>query len=329
MLRSAYPNFVGGPSCSAQDDPIRVVWCDSIWRDLSRGSTYALAAQEVFGFLDEDVAADVGDGVGEGNLLGAGLDAVLRKSALLDTAISGKGAKALFREDFAGGVIVEEFDLGDGGGADEAGVLVELRADFHAAGAGDAVGERVIGFLLLGEDTWAGAEIVGAIDGDPCFDAHEVLKEYGAVDLEIADERELRQRRDLDGLFQILNQRRAGHAGLAVDEHGAGATNFFEAIGVVGDGSGVATLGGDGVCGDFHHGGDDVHAGTPLQLEVFPCRWRFRAGLALDFEFNGFGCHVPSMAGSTVGLVRVVQLQEQILRCAYPTSWSPKLLRSG
>ena len=34
------------------------------------GSKLVLAAQPVLGFLDEDVAADVGDGIGERNLLG-------------------------------------------------------------------------------------------------------------------------------------------------------------------------------------------------------------------------------------------------------------------
>ena len=142
-------------------------------------------------FWIEDVAAYVGDGVGERDLLGADFDAVLREAALLDAAVAGERAETFFLEDFAGGVIVEELDLGDGGGADEACLFVELRADFHAAGAGDAVGERVVGFLLLGEDARAGAEIVGAVDGNPGFDAHEVFEEDGAVDLEVADEREL------------------------------------------------------------------------------------------------------------------------------------------
>ena len=180
-----------------------------------------LAAEEVFGFLDQDIAADVGDGIGEGDLLWAGLNAVLRESALLNSAIARKCAQTLFREDFAGGVIVEEFDLGDGGGADEACLFVELRADLHAACAGDAVGERVIRFLLLREDARTGAEVVCTVDGNPGLDAHEVFEEHGAVDLEIANERELGKRRDLDGLFEIFDKRGTGHAGFAIDEHGA------------------------------------------------------------------------------------------------------------
>ncbi len=100
--------------------------------------------------------------------------------------------------------------------------------------------ERVVGFLLLREDARAGAEVVGAVDGNPGLDGLEVFEEHGAVDLEIADQRELGERLDLDGLLEIVDQRGAGHAGLAVDAHGAGAADLFEAIGVVGDGRGGA-----------------------------------------------------------------------------------------
>ena len=115
-----------------------------------------------------------------GMLLGAGFDAILRVAALLDAAVAGQRAQAFFLQDFAGGVVVEELDLRDGGCADEACVLVELRADFHAAGAGDAVRERVIRFLLLRVDARAGAEIVGAVDGNPGLDAHEVFKQHAS-----------------------------------------------------------------------------------------------------------------------------------------------------
>lgn len=99
--------------------------------------------------LDKDVAAHVADGFGEGELFGAGLDAVLREAALLDAAVSGEGAEAFFFEDGTAGVHVEELGLRDGGGADEAGGVVELGADLHADGAGDAIGEGVALFLYL------------------------------------------------------------------------------------------------------------------------------------------------------------------------------------
>ena len=54
--------------------------------------------------------------------------------------------------------------------------IVELRANFHAAAASDAVRER-IAFFLLPETARACAEIVGAVDGNPAFDALEVFEE--------------------------------------------------------------------------------------------------------------------------------------------------------
>jgi len=143
----------------------------------------------------------------------------LREAAFLDATIAGEGAEAVFLKDFAGGVVVEELDLGDGGRANEARVVVELRADFHAAAAGDAIRERVAGFLLLGEDAGAGTEIIGAVDGYPGFDGLEVFEEDRAVYLEVADEREFAEWFDLDGLFEIVDQGGAGHTGLAVDPH--------------------------------------------------------------------------------------------------------------
>ena len=89
--------------------------------------------------LDQDVASDVGDGIRERNALGADFYAVLGEAALLNAAVAGEGAQALFLEDFAGWMVIEELDLGDGGCAYEVCVLVELRADFHAAAATDAI----------------------------------------------------------------------------------------------------------------------------------------------------------------------------------------------
>ena len=151
-----------------------------------------LARKEVFDLLYKDVAAHVADGLGEWEAFGAGLDAVLREAALLDAAVAGEGAETFFFEDRAGRVHVEELGLRDGGCADEAGGVVELGADFHADGAGDAVGEGIA--LLL--DLWSlarpGAEVVGAVDWHPGFDGLEIFEEDAAVDGEVADDGELR-----------------------------------------------------------------------------------------------------------------------------------------
>src|ERR1019366_2699189 len=190
----------------------------------------SLAAQEVLGLLDEDVAAHVGDGFSERQLLGAGFNAVLRKAALLNAAVAGQSTQTVFLEDLAGGMVVEQLDLRDGGRAYKICVFIELRANLHAAAAGDAVRQRVVSFLLLREDARSGAEIVRSIDGNPGFDGHQVVKEDRAIDLEIADQRELREGLNLDGLFEVVNERRAGHARFAVDKHGAGTADFLKAI---------------------------------------------------------------------------------------------------
>ena len=168
-----------------------------------------LAGEEVFDLLDEDVAAHVADGLGEWELLGAGLHAVLCEAALLDAAIAGEGAETLFLEHGAGGVHIEELGLRDGGSADEAGDVVELRADFHADGAGDAVGERIALLLDLRGLARAGAEVVRAIDGHPGFDGLEILEEDAAVDGEVADDGELGERGERDGLLRVCRRARS------------------------------------------------------------------------------------------------------------------------
>ena len=143
----------------------------------------------------------------------------------------------------------------------------------------------------MGKDAGAGAEVVSAVERDPGLDGLQIFKEDGAVNLEIAHERELAERLDADGLLEVFDERGAGHAGFAVDAHGAGTADLFETIRVVGDGRGGAAVGCDGIGGDLHHGGDDVHAGTPFEFEVLPHSGCIGAGLALDFELYGLRCH--------------------------------------
>ncbi len=259
-----------------------------------------LAAEKVFDLLDEGVAANVADGFGQGEPLGACLDAVLREAALLDAAVSGQGAQAFFFEDGARGVDVEELGLSDGGGSDEVGHVVELRADLHAAAAGDAVGEGVALLLDLRELLGAGAEVVGAVDGNPGLYLLEIFEEHGAVNLQVADDWELRQGGEGDGfargfLLKLVDESGAGHAGLAVDEHGAGAADLFEAVGVVGDGCGRLTGDVDRVERDFAEYRGDVHARAVGDLEGLGGDGGVRVGLTLDLDFDGaWHCWLPS-----------------------------------
>ena len=163
-----------------------------------------------------------------------------------------KRRETLALQRLARGMRVEQPHLRDRGRAHEARVFVELRASLHAAGAGDAAGNRISLLLLFGRHARAGAEIVGAVDGNPGFDGFEVLENHAAVGGEIANDGKLGERFKLDRLLEIVDQRGAGHAGASVDEHGAGAADFFEAIRVVGDGRGRLAFAGDGVGGDLH-----------------------------------------------------------------------------
>jgi hypothetical protein len=104
--------------------------------------------------------------------------------------------------------------------------------------------------------------------------------------------RELGERLELDRLFEIVDQGGAGHAGASVDEHGAGAADFFEAIRVVGDGRGGGfAVAGDGIRGDLHQAGDHVHTLMVGEFELFPVRLGSGIVLALDFDDDGFISH--------------------------------------
>jgi len=85
--------------------------------------------------LDQHIAAHVGDRVGEGNALRADFDAVLGEAAFLNAAVAGERTQTILFQDLAGGMAIEELDLGNGRCADEVRVLIELRADFHTAAA--------------------------------------------------------------------------------------------------------------------------------------------------------------------------------------------------
>jgi hypothetical protein len=251
-----------------------------------------LSGEEVFDLLDEDVAAHVGDGFGQGKLLGAGLDAVLGEAALLDAAVSGEGSESFFFEDGSAGVHVEELGLSDGGRAYEAGGVVELGTDLHADRAADAIGERVALFLNLRGLAGARAEVVGSVDGDPGFDLLEVFEEDGAVDGEVADYGELGERGEGDGLVfvgagELVDERGAGHGGFAVNQHGAGAADLLEAVGVVGDGRGGLARDVDGIERDLAEERGNVHARAVGDFELLGGCGGVGVGLALDLDFDG------------------------------------------
>lgn len=83
---------------------------------------------------------------------------------------------------------------------------------------------------LSDDRSWA--QIVGAIDGDPALSAFEVIEDALAVDEKVSDEGELGDGFEGDGFIGSTEAFDEGGAGLsdtAVDDHGAGAADFFEA----------------------------------------------------------------------------------------------------
>src|ERR1700730_513212 len=147
---------------------------------------------------------------------------------------------------------VEQADLGNRSRADEAGVLVKLGAGFHATAAGDAARKRIGLFLLLHGHAGAGAKVVAAVNRDPGLYRFEIFEQDAAVDRQVANYRKLRKWLEPDGLFELVDQSRGRHAGASVDQHGAGAADFLETVGVVGDGRGGFAFAGDRVGGDLH-----------------------------------------------------------------------------
>src|SRR5450432_1588667 len=186
---------------------------------------------------------------------------------------------------------VEEADLADDGGADEVGVFVHLGANFQAVAAGDALREGVADFLGFGRDARAGAEVVGAVDRNPALGAFQIFEHGAAIDLQVAHQRKLGERLEADGLFEIVDERGASLAGLAIDDHGASAADFFEAVGVVGDRGGFFAVAGEWVLGDVAQADDHVHVRAVTEFVFLPVHGFIGALLAFDADDESFIWH--------------------------------------
>jgi hypothetical protein len=239
-------------------------------------------------------AIDLGNGFGQRDVFGAGLDTVLSVGTFLDAAMSEESLQAFPSVHGTGGMHVEEANLTDDGRADEIVVGVHLRAYLETRTARDATGQRVTLFLDLRGDARAFAEIVGAVDGDPSFDALEGFEHELAIDGEVANDGKLGHRLDTNGLFELIDQSGAGHANLAIDNHRAGTADFLEAIGFVRDRSGLFAVASHGILGDVAKTDDDIHGRTPVEGELFPVRGLVGRLLAFDFNADGFVGHRTS-----------------------------------
>src|SRR6266481_6415445 len=115
--------------------------------------------------LFPSVAVYFRDGLGQGNALGASMNAVLRVGAFLYAARTHESHKALALIHRSRGVHVEQAHLADNGCAHELIMLIHLRANLQAVPASDAVRERISLLLNFGRHARAVAEMVSAIYG--------------------------------------------------------------------------------------------------------------------------------------------------------------------
>src|SRR4029077_17227404 len=99
-----------------------------------------------------------------------------------------------------------------------------------------------------------------------------------------ANDGKLGERFEANGLVKLVNQGGAGHPGAAIDQHGTGAADLLEAVGIISDGGSWLALSSDGVGGDLHERGDDVHAWFPGKFEFLPVRLGLRGGLSFYLE---------------------------------------------
>jgi hypothetical protein len=241
-------------------------------------------------------------------VLGANGDAVLGVAADLQAPFAHQGVEPLAGVVRPGRVAVEEHHLADRVGAEEVAVVLlvlagfvgvvrlpfqpfdfdlqVLRAGVEAAAAAHAFGERIALFLDLGRDARAGADVVVAIDRNPGLVLGQRAKEAGPIDAQVADDRKLGHRGQLDLagaiLEQAIDQGRARLANLAVDQHRARAADLFQAVAIPGDGGDRLAVGGRGLGRDPLQHADHVHLRLVLDAMPLPIARLTGAVLAED-----------------------------------------------
>src|SRR6267378_2094474 len=251
------------------------------------------------------VAVDGGNRFRQRNVFGARMDAVLRVGAILDATGAHNRCKALALVHRPRRVKVEQAHLADDRRSDKFAVPIHLRANFQAVSATDAIRKRVALLLNLRRDARPFAQIVSPVDRNPRLHALQAFEHHLPVNGKIAHQGEFRHRRDSNGLVELVHQRGTGHASLPVDEHGARAANFFQAIRIVGDGRGLFAVACHGVLGDVPQTNDDVHGRPPLQRKLFPVRWLLRPRLPFHLDDDWFSVsHRPSCGSGKNPLLR-------------------------
>ena len=167
--------------------------------------------------------------------------------------------------------------------------ISELRVGtrLEATAARHAFGKLVGPVARSLRHTGARSKIEHAIDVDPSMHALEMIEELLAIDLQIAHERELRERRERDGLLERIDERRTCLSRNAVDQHRASSAYFFEAHALPYHGRGGRAISKHRMRTNSHERRDHIHVRMPFDLEIFIAAFCLGAILTLDVELDG------------------------------------------
>lgn len=265
------------------------------------------------------LAVDVENGLGERDAFWTYADTVLGFTATLNAALFHESVETRGGVHGSCGVGVEQANLGNGGRTYEVTVVIDLGAGFEAAAAGHAFAELIHFFADFFGHARTFAKVVGAVNGDPSFDAFEVVKHGLSVHDEIADDGKLFERFENDGVGKFIHEGRTCLARHPVDVHGAGTADFFQAGGIPRTGRYFFAVGGIWFTANFKQYRNHVHIGTIGHLVGFPIGSAFRGVLSqntyvnmlagrsihcigLGIRIRSSGCHKPVSVLSEIRL---------------------------
>lgn len=169
------------------------------------------------------------------------------------------------------------------------GCIGELRvgARLEATTARHAFGKLVSPVARFLRHAGARTKIEHAIDVDPSMHALKMFEELLAIDLQIAHERELRERRERDGLLERIDECRTCLPCNAVDQHRASSAYFFEAHALPHHGRGGCAISKHRMRTNIHERRNHIHVRMPFDLEIFIAAFCLGAILTLDMELDG------------------------------------------
>lgn len=241
-----------------------------------------LVVKNVLDSLDVHVPVELGEVGRQLDVFRAGADAVLAVAAAGDAAFLHQCLQAFRLVVLAKRVDVEEIRLDDRGRADEVGLRADVRASFHAAAAGHAMGNLVGRGCRIRVLARRFVYFPRAVHVDPALYFLQAVKHHRAVDQKVADDRESARRSEVDRLLQLVNEGAARLLRLSVDDHHARAANFFEAVAFPNHRGNTLAVTGDGILLDFHQRRDHVQRGAVGDVKLLGVGFRVGAVLPLD-----------------------------------------------